>query len=554
MGRTSVSALGLVILLLSGLFAEQVLYSRNTLAAHPELTLAKSLASPPPMGATEATQTRNLLAQNRLNLGAWHGFQEVLLGPYEQPAQVRFWAKIPKHAYLCVNGLRTAEKAAGFRLSRSKLYPSMAYRSEADRFVWNKPLEGLSLDDEWHRFTVFLEGDQMRLQMDGRTRAELTYNRPPRQGVSFRNGTVPVWVDDLRIASPQGVLLVEDFRHDHNWAKLFALALIVLTTLSVLVSSTSKRLEAQWDRRWLKVLLGLLLAQSILLPADFWYWSSQYHHRVDTSLIRHNERVHPAEQLRVSLAKMFDSLDQHKAAQVEFFRRRGSPIKAPTWDSPEWLHLIAQGVSKQFLASELREMLEQHEVAESGRVLLLGSSQTFGEGADLLDFNMGSALQRSLAEHVSRPTTVLNVSMQGTHSRLLLGRLPEFLETYRPSLVVVNLGSNDRGPRLKTLATNLTRMKELSESAGADFLMVLEPNIPEATKRIRTCHAPMIELGQNLKIPVLDLHGFLTEPPQLDGGFLWCDHVHLTSYGQTLAGRFMAEGILEHFPLLGGVR
>ncbi|HET7370089.1 MAG TPA: arylesterase [Gammaproteobacteria bacterium] len=69
---------------------------------------------------------------------------------------------------------------------------------------------------------------------------------------------------------------------------------------------------------------------------------------------------------------------------------------------------------------------------------------------------------------------VVNASISGDTTSGGLARLPAALDRYQPAIVVLELGGNDglRGQPVSTMRSNLHRMIELSQQAGARVLLV----------------------------------------------------------------------------------
>ncbi len=120
------------------------------------------------------------------------------------------------------------------------------------------------------------------------------------------------------------------------------------------------------------------------------------------------------------------------------------------------------------------------QAAASERVLLvLGDSLSaaFGIPAEKGWVNL---LQQRLGDRPS-PWRVVNAGISGDTTAGGVSRLPRLLELHKPDLVVIELGSNDglRGFGFEQIQANLTRLIELTRSAGATALLVggrLPPN------------------------------------------------------------------------------
>ena len=101
----------------ASLLALLVGYSRNTLEQHPQLVLAKQLYTYPPVGTFECLSSRQLLASDRLNFSAWHGFQQVHFGPLEGGLGLELQFRLQPQAYLLLTTTHTPRLQQGLRLS-----------------------------------------------------------------------------------------------------------------------------------------------------------------------------------------------------------------------------------------------------------------------------------------------------------------------------------------------------------------------------------------------------------------------------------------------------
>jgi acyl-CoA thioesterase-1 len=90
-------------------------------------------------------------------------------------------------------------------------------------------------------------------------------------------------------------------------------------------------------------------------------------------------------------------------------------------------------------------------------------------------------LLRDKLQAVLPGAIVTNRSVSGATTAAGLQLLPEHLQTYRPNLVILELGANDglQGKPIPYITANLKRLIELSQQAGAEVILVgvrLPPN------------------------------------------------------------------------------
>jgi len=83
-------------------------------------------------------------------------------------------------------------------------------------------------------------------------------------------------------------------------------------------------------------------------------------------------------------------------------------------------------------------------------------------------------LEQRLDARAGVKYTVVNASISGETTRGGLTRLPQLLDTHRPSVVVIELGANDglRGLPLEAMRANLKAMAEAARGSGARVLLV----------------------------------------------------------------------------------
>jgi acyl-CoA thioesterase-1 len=110
--------------------------------------------------------------------------------------------------------------------------------------------------------------------------------------------------------------------------------------------------------------------------------------------------------------------------------------------------------------------------ASEQNILVMGDSISAAYGMSL-EQGWVAHLARHLEEEKPQ-YTVVNASISGETTAGGLRRLPLLLEEHQPILVIIELGGNDglRGFPLNSLGTNLKRLAELSQQAGASVILV----------------------------------------------------------------------------------
>ncbi|UUM29056.1 arylesterase [Acinetobacter colistiniresistens] len=113
-------------------------------------------------------------------------------------------------------------------------------------------------------------------------------------------------------------------------------------------------------------------------------------------------------------------------------------------------------------------------------ILILGDSLSAGYGIDVKQ-GWVQLLQQRLDQQYPKQHEVVNASVSGETTSGALARLPKLLQTYKPEVVVIELGGNDglRGQPPQMIQKNLAQLVQLSQKQKANVLlfgMKIPPN------------------------------------------------------------------------------
>ncbi|PTY38661.1 arylesterase [Saccharospirillum sp. MSK14-1] len=163
-------------------------------------------------------------------------------------------------------------------------------------------------------------------------------------------------------------------------------------------------------------------------------------------------------------------------------------------------------------------------------LLVMGDSLSAGYGIDPQDGWVNLLAQRLDEQGASHQ--VINASISGETSRGGLDRLPALLEQHQPDLVLLELGANDglRGYPVPRITTNLSRMIELSQRAGAEVILLgiqLPPNF--GTRYTEPFFQQYAELADQFELRYLP---FLLEGVALTDALMQDDGLHPTAAAQ----------------------
>lgn len=185
----------------------------------------------------------------------------------------------------------------------------------------------------------------------------------------------------------------------------------------------------------------------------------------------------------------------------------------------------------------------------NGTILVLGDSLSAAYGIRP-DQSWVALLQKRLQSQ-GYGYAVVNASVSGETSSGGLQRLPRALSLHEPSLVIIELGSNDglRGLPLGTTRSNLARMVELSRKAGARVLLVGMRMPPNYGPRYTEDFMQMFrDVAREARVPLVP---FFLENVALDAKLMQEDGLHPNAAAQPI----LLENLWPHLqPLLASGR
>lgn len=502
--RPHAGAIAAVLLLLLGAgagAAATLNLWENRLALHPAWAATKPTLERGVMGALAFVAGPQGVARNRLRLDAWFGFQEVLHRDALDPTRLALRFRVAPGGYLHVLYDHRPDGFAGVRFGSHPDFPSVHYRAAPDgEFTAREPLAaGLVRPDVWHRAELRFAGAEVELRLDGASAGRFA-RRPGPQRVGFRGGLRGAEVDDVVLETSAGVL-EEGFANGRGFGARFAAAFAALAAAAAAAAAALRRSGVPARQIGPAVAVAAAVAGAGVAGAyGVVYWRGR-EYRVSRSDAEREQAYW---------------VEASRAAVVGAIRARYAPQVAPG----------------------------------TFRLLVLGTSQTWGAGARAEEETFVRRLEPLLAARLGRPVECVNAAVSALRTRHVLGLLRRELAGLNASAALVNLANNDvdveRFRRdLDALAGELARR-------GIPAVFALEPNsverVPGDTPHgdLAAKHEVVRAVAARHGRPVVDLHGWLAE--RRDAGFLWWDFVHLTSFGHRLVAGFLADALP---PLLG---
>jgi lysophospholipase L1-like esterase len=528
-------------------------YSRNVLLANGQWISSKLLMQMHVMGSEHFMKTRNALFRDQLHLGEWHGFNELSLKEPVEPAAIEYRFRLSRGAYIYFLFNRSASGHYGIRLSRNATFPSMFYQTDRlNKFVSRTVLDltPSRLNDGWHNLVLSFGSGQVIATLDGAALVSIPVKIDGPQIIGLRGGFLPADVDSVRITGKDGRTMLDDSfsNRRHYWTTLAAVAVISLlviglTTIPLLRRHSLNEFKLSVFRR----LMGLgiaIMVLSLLFGFDYFFWSSRYLYddylpgdahpyaiTVRIEALRKKLFLYPKGASAFPLDKeVRESITRWDGDKLIIF----DDIVRYTREHPTVPEFLGDGQVRALPPKSDRTI----------RIAFLGTSQTWGSGAETISETFVARCHGLLAQALGDISVeTYNFSISGVSSTELLGKYAESWRFAQPDLLVINLSTNDR--KADTLTANLRTLAHQTRAAGGQVVFLLEPNAAEVDHRsLQRKHLSIQRLGQELRVPVWNLDGYMSSDPVYDSGMMWWDKVHLTSYGHGVVAEWLAPQML----------
>lgn len=473
-------------LLIGHLYAAQ----QNTLERNGRWIASKALLEQGVMGTLNFLSQPNTLAGEQLNLGAWHGFQEVLYRAPLALEEVACDVRLAENSYLILICNRTPQGFCGIRVSRNPRFPDLFFVARPDgEFTATQPL--LPTRKERHGW-LHLEGrfhaDGFAVSLDGESLGDFSFPVPSPQGFGFRCGLANVAIDNVSLQTVGATQPIED--HFSNVGDLFLASVVAgfgLLLLDAIVLMVSRRPRRRVLLTVASGSLATLLCLSLFTVA------------------------HRSVLARRHVAGSREEEERFRRGEVELVTQE---IRARTSVTPP---------------------------SGTLRVLFVGTSQTWGSGATRQEENYVRTVERELATRHGLSTECINAGILALDSAWLLNLYETQWVQLEPNLLVLNLSNNDKDATV--FERSLEGFLALNRKHGIPTLLALEANSIEHRPNGPELHSVVRRVAERHGTPMLDLHGQLSAAT--DRGLLWWDFVHPTSFGHRLLGTALVPPVAQ---------
>lgn len=478
------------ILLPTVVFSETYLLVHNTLENNGRWVSTKQTLEQPPMWSDWFVQNAQALARCRLNLRECYGFQEVTYRDRLDVAQVSFDFWLADGCYVTFIFDQTEQGSRALRLSTYNAFPNAYLVVRPDGEFARKDVLAVSpiKANQWNHFELINNENGPAVTINKTPLAVPGLDRGPIHTVGFRGCLGQVMIDDVVICERgTGKRIVERFSNHKHALRIYGLFLLMVAAVN----------------------LGFAGCQRIFRIAPLYVLFSLTTLNVALAMLG-----------TVAWAGVFYTQDRYQP-----------------FDLKHICELETKDIRRQ--CERLRAEVGARAAENPFKILFIGTSQTYGEGASKKEDTYVSVIEKRLNEQpgAAKRFQCLNAGICGINSDTLLKLYQYEWLRFKPQVVVIDLSNNDVDPIAFT--KNLNGFVDINQAHHIKTLLLLEANSPEAMPDDLPLHAEIRTIGRERQVPVAELHNALKQ--HYDDGFLWWDYVHCTSFGY----RLMAEHVLD---------
>ena len=430
-----------------------------------------------------------------------------------------------------------AQGFSGLRFSRSPEVHPLSFDAErGGRFLRSEQVPAFKIQDgRWHSVELKFEGGQVAVQLDGQAAGSFPAGAEA-GSIGFRGGYGNARVAGIEAGLQDGTNWRGGILRLHGFGKVLLLNLAVLALILGVASLAGRRSGGALAGWWPGSMAGLTLVGLLWLGFEYFYWSKVKVSALNPPVPANLQAsaalgaLHAAERARFHGFDLWFRLAGGQGISLDELGKNGYPARQKGLGP---LHCLP-GKGCQQAPPAFPEK------RAGSRIVMLGTSQTYGSGADRLDDTILPRLLEALGRR-GVAAEGLNLAKIASFASHQLGELCQF--TDRPDLVIANFGNNDSPESLRPA---LEGIAERARALGARLLLLEEANPKEFLRGdIQTRHRVIREVAAGHGVTVLPFHEFLNTSDAANSGMLWWDGVHLSTHGQRLAAEWLAPHVIR---------
>lgn len=517
------------------------------------------------MGSKQFFTSRQGLARQELNLGAWHSFNKLELNIEKLPvSRIEFDFLVSPGGILNFTFFRRAGKEALLRLSEAPEFPSAFITASVDgEFISKNSIRAQPLLGTWHHIVATRAQAHVTFKIDeGGNAKEMSFDlralglpQAQESGIQLnrfavRNGSADVHLKNLIMKDGQGrPLLVESFSHNQGEAYCWLVFSGTFILLLLLIFGL-RSLIGPIHHDFLFTMVAVQVSFVAVL-AGFYFWDFNYF----SSTYPYRENV-PAQRQESSFLLVQTQFENWRSFTTNWVARLIDPRLVPEFRIPpspdldlyvRWFSSVVRfgkGTSPGQFELIAQDQPLPHDASSTRKIAFVGGSQTWGEGVVNPADTWVGQFYRNIAQ--VQPIVVYNLGSKAFDMGRILKNYMSVWKDVRPDDLIINVGHNDKDST--ELLRNFSSLVRFARAQGSKIYYMHEANSRDGNHYLK-----MEEVSELLDHEMnaannftIGLNEFLNSDEVYDSGFLWYDQVHLTAYAQKLVGHFVAQEWLKH--------
>lgn len=493
--------------LCAALFTAIALLHENTLSTNGNWICAQLENPTRTSYAVRIMSTRRALLGNCLTPGGHDHTTQFITTAEKYPTdRIKTKIKLTPQSWGGFVFNKTPSTVTGVIVSTHPLRPSMFFQVD-DKMLFTKTLEFSPpplVENKFFELETTFTGSTAEIFINSQPVAKWKITLPENKTPGFVSGTPECSFDDFRIWGKNSEIPVftETFSNTKNMGTIFALCLLVLAASAYTgYAFAIKTKSAFLAERLIELsIVVLLLAASIAVTLRF----------SEISILNWNAQ-------RNNLA----------------FGEEQAIMKAKLKNSPKAYEILQTN-----LTFQKRHIFSS---PKPQTVVVIGDSQTWGEGLKNLNNSFDQIAQRLLEKNLNTTVNCVNLATRGYTASDLLKLYSHYISNLKPIVCIINNGYTDFHKACRDkLKPTLESFIKLNEKYGVKTVFIAQSTNPEAEFRQlhEYLYEKVVQTGLEHNIPVWDLNSYM--PKFNNRGFVWYDYVHFSETGHRFAGAFVA--------------
>ncbi|MBT3249529.1 MAG: SGNH/GDSL hydrolase family protein [Candidatus Pacebacteria bacterium] len=472
-----------------------LLLTTNTLLNNGNWDSEKTKLEMGVMGAWNFFSQAQALAGNHLNLGAWHGFQEVISRESFKYDLVEFDTYISGEAYLISHFMIDDDTKISVKISNQPMENFCLVIDKSGKFLKKTSLQSLKIEpDQWFHTKIELNNNQAKMIINEQS-FSCEIPKTSQSKIGFKGGQYDTLLDNIVIKNNNKTIFQENFSNNKNFVLIAVFVFIFLALIQIFLK-----------KRKIAVFSFVLINVSLLLSMILIYLYL---------LIFFTGKYPNPESFLANLKKQ-----EQKWSDNEF-------------------ELNSNQVMTEFKNDD-------HE-----KIMFVGSSQTWGAGASSSEKAFPAIFEKLLNKKIiqeplvatsatkvlgvstDQNIVVVNTGISGQTSSELLEEYKKKWIDINPKAVFINLSSNDftYGNFEERFKKNIQTFIDLNNKNNIKTVLLVEAVSVELSND-NPLHEILFDIANNEGVLLIDINKYLKD--KNDTGLIWWDYIHPTDYGHQL--------------------